>query len=144
MSSSSRCIGERTVVCGQRDEQQLQQFVALRVAGARVGQSSQSSPKPLHAALLKRGSASRSKPVKHLDGKSAQADRTPTIAIRLGDEFPGLLKGPIQRFELDHLGALNFVLVRALEGGVNESLNLDAHGKSWSCLLLGLEVELNE
>jgi hypothetical protein len=63
---------------------------------------------------------------------------------RLAAEFPGLLKGPIQRFELDHLGALNFVMDRALEGGVNESLNLDAHGKSWSFLLLGLEVELDE
>ena len=29
----------------------------------------------------------------------------------------------------------------ALEGGVNGSLNLDGHGKSWSALLLGLEVE---
>ena len=63
---------------------------------------------------------------------------------RLAAEFPALLKGPIQRFELDHLGALNFVMDQALEGGVNESLNLDAHGKSWSFLLLGLEVELDE
>jgi hypothetical protein len=30
----------------------------------------------------------------------------------------------------------------ALEGGVNQSLNLDAHGKSWSFLLLGLAVEI--
>ncbi len=33
---------------------------------------------------------------------------------------------------------------QALEGGVNESLNLDAHGKSWSFLLLGLEVEIDD
>jgi hypothetical protein len=32
---------------------------------------------------------------------------------------------------------------RALEGGVNESLNLDGHGKSWSFLILDLEVEIN-
>jgi hypothetical protein len=30
----------------------------------------------------------------------------------------------------------------ALEGGVNASLNLDGHGKSWSFLLLALEVEI--
>jgi hypothetical protein len=27
-----------------------------------------------------------------------------------------------------------------LEGGVNASLGLDSHGKSWSYLLLGLEL----
>jgi len=63
---------------------------------------------------------------------------------RLKAEFPRLLKGPVQRFELEQLGALNFVMDQALEGGVNESLNLDSHGKSWSFLLLGLEVELQD
>jgi hypothetical protein len=33
---------------------------------------------------------------------------------------------------------------QALEGGVNESLNLDSHGKSWSFLFLGLEVEIED
>ena len=57
-------------------------------------------------------------------------------------EFGNLLRGPIRRYQLDHLGGLNFVMDEALEGGVNESLNLDSHGKSWSFLLLGLEVEI--
>jgi hypothetical protein len=61
---------------------------------------------------------------------------------RLRAEFGNLLRGPIRRYELDHQGALNFVMDEALEGGVNESLNLDSHGKSWSFLLLGLEVEI--
>jgi hypothetical protein len=63
---------------------------------------------------------------------------------RLRAEFGNLLRGPIRRYELDHQGALNFVMDEALEGGVNESLNLDSHGKSWSFLLLGLEVEIPE
>ena len=63
---------------------------------------------------------------------------------RLRAEFPELLRGRIQRFELERLGALNFVMDQALEGGVNESLNLDSHGKSWSFLLLGLDVEVEE
>jgi hypothetical protein len=63
---------------------------------------------------------------------------------RLKAEFSGLLQGPVQRFALDRLGALNFVMDQALEGGVNESLNLDAHGKSWSFLVLGLEVEIED
>lgn len=60
---------------------------------------------------------------------------------RLQAEFGTLLRGTIRRYEIDHLGALNFVMDEALEGGVNESLNLDSHGKSWSFLLLGLEIE---
>jgi hypothetical protein len=63
---------------------------------------------------------------------------------RLVAEFPRLLRGPVQRFALEHLGALNFVMDQALEGGVNESLNLDAHGKSWSFLVLGLEVDIED
>ena len=61
---------------------------------------------------------------------------------RLRAEFGNLLHGPIRRYHLDNLGGLNFVIDEALEGGVNESLNLDSHGKSWSFLLLGLEVEV--
>jgi len=75
------------------------------------------------------------------DFAALKAQLTPE---RLRAEFPHLLKGPVQRFALDHLCALNFVMDQALEGGVNESLNLDAHGKSWSFLLLGLEIELED
>jgi hypothetical protein len=63
---------------------------------------------------------------------------------RLKAEFGQLLRGSIRRYELPHLGALNFVMDEALEGGVNESLNLDAHGKSWSFLVLGLEIEVED
>jgi len=63
-------------------------------------------------------------------------------AERLKAEFGGLLRGGIKRYELPNLHGLNFVMDQALEGGVNESLNLDGHGKSWSAMILGLEVEL--
>jgi hypothetical protein len=48
----------------------------------------------------------------------------------------------VRRFELPRLHALNFVLEDALDGGVNSSLNLDAHGKSLAFLLLGLTVRI--
>jgi hypothetical protein len=63
---------------------------------------------------------------------------------RLKETFGGVLKGPIRRYSIDHLCALNFVMEQALEGGVNESLNLDSHGKSWSFLLLALPIELED
>jgi hypothetical protein len=56
--------------------------------------------------------------------------------------YPALFIGEIERYELDHLHGLNFVMHDALEGGVNTSLNLDAHGKSWSFLMLALEIEI--
>ncbi len=48
----------------------------------------------------------------------------------------------VRRYLLPKLGALNFVLEGALDGGVNESLNLDAHGKTLSFLLLSMEIEI--
>lgn len=61
---------------------------------------------------------------------------------RVAGEFPRLIRGSIRRYEVDRLHGLNFVMERALEGGVNGSLNLDGHGKSWSYLLLGLEIDV--
>ncbi len=63
---------------------------------------------------------------------------------RIKAAFPDLIKGDVARYELDHLHGLNFVLGEALEGGVNTSLGLDSHGKSWSFLILGLEIEVPE
>ena len=56
--------------------------------------------------------------------------------------FGTLFTGDIARYELPELHAYNFVMQNALEGGVNESLNLDGHGKSWSSLILGVTIEL--
>jgi len=59
---------------------------------------------------------------------------------RVRAHFAGIALGEITRHELPHLGALNFVLTRALGGGVTRSLALDAHGKSLSSLLLTMEI----
>ena len=48
----------------------------------------------------------------------------------------------VQRFELPKLHALNFVLDAVLDGGVNDALNLDTHGKSLSFLLLELPIQV--
>ena len=60
---------------------------------------------------------------------------------RIKREFPDLIRGDIMRYEIPHLHGLNFVMREALEGGVNRSLNLDSHGKSWSYLILGLALD---
>ena len=48
----------------------------------------------------------------------------------------------VTRYELPKLGALNFVIDDALEGGVNSSLAIDTHGKCLSYLVLGLEIRV--
>ena len=60
---------------------------------------------------------------------------------RIKREFPQLIRGNVSRYVIEHLHGLNFVMHDALEGGVNASLNLDSHGKSWSYLILGLALE---
>jgi len=62
-------------------------------------------------------------------------------AERIKQAFPDLIRGKVDRYVIEHLHGLNFVMQDALEGGVNRSLNLDSHGKSWSYLLLGLPLE---
>jgi hypothetical protein len=46
----------------------------------------------------------------------------------------------VQRHLLPNLHAMNFVLDDVLDGGVNDALNLDSHGKSLSFLLLDLAL----
>jgi hypothetical protein len=50
----------------------------------------------------------------------------------------------VQRFLLPRLHAMNFVLDGVLDGGVNDALNLDAHGKALSFLLLDMPLEVPE
>jgi hypothetical protein len=55
-------------------------------------------------------------------------------------EGAGLVVGEVRRYELPHLGALNFVMTRGSGESVTRSLALDPHGKSLSSLLLDLEL----
>ncbi|CAN5711306.1 hypothetical protein BH11PSE13_BH11PSE13_10670 [soil metagenome] len=48
----------------------------------------------------------------------------------------------VQRFVLPKLHAMNLVLDGVLDGGVNDALNLDTHGKALAFLLLDLPVDV--
>src|SRR4051812_33100509 len=61
---------------------------------------------------------------------------------RVREVFNHRQPAAVQRYVLPRLGALNFVLTRALDGGVNDALNLDSHGKTLSFLLLSMEVHV--
>ena len=46
----------------------------------------------------------------------------------------------VERYLLPRLQAINFVIDDVLDGGVNDALNLDSHGKALAFALLDLQV----
>lgn len=48
----------------------------------------------------------------------------------------------VTRHVLPNLHAMNFVLDEVLDGGVNDALNLDSHGKALSFRLLELPIQV--
>jgi len=58
---------------------------------------------------------------------------------RVARHFKGMASG-VERFELPNLGALNFLLHDALDGGGTISLKTDAQGKVYSTALLRMEI----
>lgn len=61
---------------------------------------------------------------------------------RVKAHFEGIAHGPVERFELPNLEALNFLLHNALGGGGTVSLKTDAQGKVLSTAILRMEVEV--
>jgi hypothetical protein len=56
--------------------------------------------------------------------------------------FKGMIDGPVDRYELPNLGALNFLLHGALDGGGTLSLKTDAQGKVYSTALLRMTIDV--
>ncbi len=70
--------------------------------------------------------------------------RREVTAERVKEHFKDIVNGEVARYELPKINALNFVMQRALAGGVTRSLRMDLHGKSLSSLLLAMEIEIRE
>jgi len=60
------------------------------------------------------------------------------VAARFAHRRPSA----VQRFLLPRLQAMNFVMDGVLDGGVNDALNLDTHGKALSFFLLDMPVRV--
>ncbi len=63
---------------------------------------------------------------------------------RVQAAFAALAEGPVRRYALPALGALNFVIERVCGGGVTATGALDIHGKSLSSLMLTIPLPGNE
>jgi hypothetical protein len=59
---------------------------------------------------------------------------------RVREHFAQRRPTQVTRYLLPGLSAMNFVLDEVLDGGVNDSLNLDMHGKALSYHLLDLQL----
>lgn len=56
--------------------------------------------------------------------------------------FSDIVQGEVVRYELPNLNALNFVMDKALGGGVTRSLAIDKHGKCLSAALLEIPIQI--
>lgn len=63
-------------------------------------------------------------------------------AGRVKSHFKGICEGPVERFELPNLRAVNFLLHQSLGGGGTLSLRTDAQAKTFSAALLRMEIEV--
>ena len=70
------------------------------------------------------------------------AIREQVTEARVATLFAARNPTAVRRYELPRLHGFNFVLENVLDGGVNDSLNLDMHGKALSFLLLTLDVQV--
>lgn len=61
-------------------------------------------------------------------------------AARVAEFFADFVEGPVQRYALPRIAALNFVLHRPHTQSVTHSLALDAHGKCLGSALLSMEI----
>jgi hypothetical protein len=59
---------------------------------------------------------------------------------RVAEHFGYRCPTAVKRYVLPKLHAMNFVIDDVLDGGVNDSLNLDMHGKSLSYHLLSMTI----
>lgn len=63
-------------------------------------------------------------------------------AERVKAHFSQICLGPVTRYELPNLQALNFILEDSLGGGGTETLLTDAQGKVHGLALLHMEMEI--
>ena len=65
-------------------------------------------------------------------------------ADRVREHFRGWVRGPVTRYEMPAIQALNFVMEDALGGGATASLRADNEGKTMGGAMLRLLVDLPE
>ena len=70
-----------------------------------------------------------------------EAIRRELTVERVKQHFGSICFGKVERYEMENLLALNFILHDSLGGGGSESLKTDAQGKTHGLALLQLEID---
>ncbi|WP_232700007.1 AtuA-related protein [Brevibacillus daliensis] len=78
------------------------------------------------------------------DEKHYELVKEQVTAEAVKEFLKDIVKGEVVRYELPNLHSLNFVMGKALGGGVTRSLAIDMHGKSLSSAFLEFEIELDK
>lgn len=78
------------------------------------------------------------------DDKGYELIKKFLTAEKIKTHFEGICFGPVERYELPNLRALNFLLHNTLGGGGTVSLKHDAQGKTLAAALLRMEIETED
>ena len=78
------------------------------------------------------------------DAKHFALLQSQVTEARVAEHFAYRKPAKVVRYLLPKLAAMNLVLDGVLDGGVNDALNLDMHGKSLSFHLLTLPIQVPE
>lgn len=65
-------------------------------------------------------------------------------AERVKDHFGPMVTGKVDRYEVDSLEGMNFVMHGALDGGATQSLRLDTLGKCMASALMRMKITLDD
>lgn len=65
-------------------------------------------------------------------------------AEKVKEHLSEICLGPVDRYELPNLGALNFMLHQSLGGGGTLALQNDAQGKTYGSALLRMWIEVED
>jgi len=92
-----------------------------------------------HSRAGDKGNTSNVSVIAYDDAAWLRLDRDLTVE-RVAAAYAHVAAGPVTRYALPKLRALNFVIQNALGGGVTISLALDAHGKTLSYLMQDIDL----
>lgn len=62
-------------------------------------------------------------------------------AAAVAEYIKNIAIGPVKRYKLPKINAINFVVHKGLGGGVTRTLNIDGHGKAYGAILLEMAIE---
>lgn len=77
------------------------------------------------------------------ESRNYPAIKKALTAAMVKEHFGPMVTGKVERYEVDTLEGLNFVLHGALDGGATQSLRLDTLGKCMASALMRMKINID-